>query len=86
MNTSTIEYGRAHFTGAPIATCTACGWVCVHWDDDDLVDGHLYHECTAGTVETPTGRATCGHVDMLGALTGTPCGKCTRKRHRAATR
>lgn len=32
----------------------------------------------------PLLRATCGHVDTLGALTGRPCGKCVRDAHRRA--
>lgn len=35
-------------------------------------------------VVSPTMKATCGHEDALGYLTGNPCGKCVRKAYRKA--
>jgi hypothetical protein len=43
-----MEQYRAHFTGAWVAQCHACGTVCVSWDADDLNDaGDLVCGCQA---------------------------------------
>jgi uncharacterized protein (DUF983 family) len=41
-----MEQYRAHFTGAWVAQCHACGTVCTSWDADDLNDaGELVCGC-----------------------------------------
>lgn len=49
--------GRAHFTGAAVATCPSCGSVNVYWDSEDLNDnGELECCCQDINVETMGGR------------------------------
>lgn len=40
-----IEYGRAHFTGTPVARCTECEYLSVYWETPEDHD----HECPGNT-------------------------------------
>lgn len=48
------------------------------------MDGETRQERRTLPGGVPLLRATCGHVDPLGALTGQPCAKCVRAAHRRA--